>query len=372
MKIYRTMIGLFLLTFLTVSLPNFAEAGLRNMRKRTYRQSSKIDARRSDHMDADGVVDYNDNKKRRKKRKSKKSEEIVLPPPQGPKKVIMVGKIENKAGGGAQIAIGDPLEEMMTEALIKSNRFIIAERPEMLAGLQEQDFAQSGRTSAVGGAQIGKITNAQIMVTGAITEFDASSGGGQQAFSYGGFGIGFNQAQAHVAVTIRLVDLTTMQVIDSQRVEGKAKAGGATFSYQDSGGWGGSLGGFRKTPIGKASQDAINKALAYIIQRMDSIPWQGAIAVIDQYGIVINNGGENGIKIGDHFVVFQPGPDIIDPSTGVSLGSRKKRVGLLEIISVDAKFSTAKALEGNDFNVGYIIEYMPPPPPPVPQPEPVS
>jgi len=366
-RLSRNIVIFSVMLIFTLGAVSSAEAGLRSMRKRTYRNETRIDDRRNPRVSDEAYE--KSAKKTRKNKKSKRrrvSDEVViqkLPPIVGPKKVIMVGEIENKAGGGAVAAIGDPLEEMLTEALMKSGRFIIAERPQIVAGLQEQDFAMSGRTSAVGRPQIGKITNAQIMIAGAVSEFDSSSSGGQQAFSYGGFGFGMNQATAHVAVIIRLIDLTTMQVIDSQRVEGKAKASGASFSYQDSGGWGGSLGGFKKTPIGKACQQAINDALVYIIQRMESIPWQGAIAAIDQYGIIINNGGENGIKIGDRFTVFKTGQDIIDPTTGVSLGSRKFRSGVLEIVSVDAKFSTCKSVEGAEFAIGDILEYLPPPPP---------
>ncbi|MCH7590071.1 hypothetical protein IIB34_03425 [PVC group bacterium] len=273
----------------------------------------------------------------------------------GPKKTIMVGSIENKAGASSQFAIGNALEDMLTESLQKTGQFIITERPQLQAGLAEQDFAQSGRTSVVGRPQLGKITNAQIMITGAVSEFDPSSSGNRAGLNIKGFGAGVSQATAYLAVVIRIIDMTTMQVLDSQRVEGYAKAGGANFSYQG-GNIGGNIGGFRKTPIGKACQEAINQAVAYITDRLQNVFGQGAIAAIDQYGIIINIGGESGVKTGDKFNVLKKGSEIIDPTTGVSLGTREQWTGTIEIVSVDPKFATARSISGNNFAIGDSIQ----------------
>lgn len=274
------------------------------------------------------------------------------------KNTIMVGPFEVRAGLGAAATIGQPLQDMMTEALQHSGRFIVTERPQIQAGLAEQDFAQSGRTSSIGAPQIGKITNARIMVTGAVTEFDPGVSGSRAGINIGGFGASSSSATAYVAVTIRLVDTTTMQVIDSQRVEGRANAKGGSIGYQG-GSFGGSLGGFRKTPVGSACQQAVNAALAFIIQRMDSVPSYGSIASIDQYGIIINLGGESGVSIGSRFNVLRSGAEIIDPTTGVSLGSREQLVGTIEVITVDPRFATATAVSGDNFVVGDKIQLVP-------------
>ena len=51
----------------------------------------------------------------------------------GPKKTIMVGSIENKAGASSQFAIGNALEDMLTESLQKTGQFIITARPQLQA-----------------------------------------------------------------------------------------------------------------------------------------------------------------------------------------------------------------------------------------------
>ena len=274
----------------------------------------------------------------------------------GPQKTIMVGNFEVKAGFEALPAIGEPLQDMMTEALVQSGRFIVTERPQLATGLAEQDFANSGRTSAIGRPATGKITNAQYMITGAVTEYDSSASGTGAGLNIQGFSVGGNQTSAHIGVIIRIMDTTTMQVVDSQRVEGRAIARGGSLGYQG-GNVGGGLSGFRKTPIGEACQNAINSALSFILARLEqTAPSQFTIAMIEGHDIVINVGGEAGIRPGQQFNVLNTGAEIIDPVTGISLGSRQKIVGIIEIVTVDAKFATARPLGGGPFSVGDILQ----------------
>ena len=72
---------------------------------------------------------------------------MALPAPSGPKKAIAVGTFENKAGGWANWDLGTGMAEMMTTALIRSNAFIVLERPEIEKVITEQDFGVSGRTA---------------------------------------------------------------------------------------------------------------------------------------------------------------------------------------------------------------------------------
>jgi curli biogenesis system outer membrane secretion channel CsgG len=74
-----------------------------------------------------------------------------------------------------------------------------------------------------------------------------------------------------VGLIFRLIGTTTGQVLDSQRVEGKATSGGLDFgiSIKDV-----SLGsaGLKKTPLGKATQQAIDNVVASITSKMEGAP----------------------------------------------------------------------------------------------------
>lgn len=282
---------------------------------------------------------------------------VALPAPMGPKKTIAVSSFENKAGQFAQWDLGNGMSEMLTTALMKSGRFILVERPEIEKVLQEQDFGVSGRTAGGEAAKIGKILKAQIMVSGAVTEFEASGGGQGGGFSVHGFTIGSNSSVAKVAVNIRIYDTTTGQVLDSQRCEGVAESGGLSFAYSDSNfGFGG--GGFDKTPVGKACQMAIDKAVFFIASRMQNVPWAGRIVDVKPDGKVFVNAGANaGVASGDTLNVYRAGEELVDPESGMSLGSELTKIGQVQIIQVQDKFSIATAAGGGGFQRGDVLKF---------------
>ena len=275
----------------------------------------------------------------------------------GPRKTIAVSAFENKAGYKAEWELGTGLADMLATSLVKSNRFTVVERQAVADILQEQDFGGTGRTREAGSAKIGKMLNAQVLVRGALTEFEQTSSSGGQGFSYAGVSLGMGQAKAHIALNIRLYDTTTGEVIDSVRIEGNANrsaiaAGGNIL------GAGFNANQFQKTPLGSACQDAIDKAVAFIVQRMDKVAWQGSIVTVKEDQVYINAGKNSNVNVGDEFTVYKKGEDLIDPVSGASLGSTIKDIGAVKVQSVDEKFAIASVTNGNvrSFSAGDIIK----------------
>lgn len=288
--------------------------------------------------------------------KKKAETTYELPPLKGPKKTIAVMDFDNKAGVPARWNIGTGMAEMLTTSLVNSGRFIVVERQAIRDVLAEQDFAASGRTEGSSAAGFGKILNAQIMVRGAVTEFEHREAGGGAAFNIRGFDVGLSGANAHVAVNVRLYDTTTGEVIDSLRCEGKASATGVDFSYAGSD-WGLGTSGFQKTPLGKATQQAIDKAVYFIASKMEGILWSGRIVKVSDDTIYINAGANSNVFGGNSFSVYRPGEELIDPDTGINLGSEDTKIGEIKVIEVQDKFSKAVTTSGGGFKKGDIIRH---------------
>ncbi|MFH0839622.1 MAG: CsgG/HfaB family protein, partial [Candidatus Omnitrophota bacterium] len=260
---------------------------------------------------------------KKKKEKMPKSFED-LPPSEGPKKTIAVMEFENKAGISAQINLGEGMAEMLTTALLDSGRFIVVERQAITDVLAEQDFGASGRTTSQGAPQFGRVLPAQIMIRGAVTQFGLRESGGGGALSIKGIDVGLATSQAQVGVDIRIYDTTTGQVLDSVRCEGKVSATGLDFGYSESD-WGFGTGVFQNTPLGKATAKAIDKAVIAIITRTKNVPWEGRVIKATSNEAYINAGANSGIEVGDTFSVYRLEEELIDPQTGMSLGSESER-----------------------------------------------
>ncbi len=275
-----------------------------------------------------------------------------LPPSTGPKKTIAVMAFDNKAGVSAQINLGEGMAEMLTTALINSGRFIVVERQAITDVLAEQDFGASGRTTSQGAPQFGRVLPAQIMIRGAVTQFGLRESGGGGALSIKGVDVGLATSQAKVGVDIRIYDTTTGQVLDSVRCEGAASATGLDFGYSESD-WGFGTSAFQNTPLGKATAKAIDKAVIAIVTRTENLPWEGRVIKMSGNEVYINAGVNSGIQVGDTFTVYRPGEELIDPQTGLSLGSESARVGTVTVTQVQDKFSKASTdsacpLKAND------------------------
>ncbi len=272
-----------------------------------------------------------------------------------PRKTIAVSKFKNKSGWSGSWKIGSGMQEMMATSLIKTGKFTVLERQDLESIMAEQDLGASGRTGKGSAAAIGKLGKAQILISGAITEFTEKKSGEGAGLGFKGFRIGGSHEKAHVGLNIRIYDTSSGEVLDSIRVVGEANAGGLKVGYSH-GGFGGDLGGFRKTPLGQATQKAIDEGVAKIASRLKGIPWQGRIIKATPSKVYINAGSKAGVTTGAEFDVYRQGEALVDPDTGMNLGSETEKIGKIKVTSAKEKFSIATITQGSDFKRGDLIK----------------
>jgi len=261
------------------------------------------------------------------------------------KKTVAVFEFTNDSGYGSYANLGDDFSMQLSDALIKSGQFIVLTRQDLDVVIAEQDLASSSRFAKSNTAKIGKAIPAQILIKGKITEFEERTSGGGQGLSLYGVSIGSKSASAHVAVIIQIIDTTTGQILDSERVEGKAKSGGLSIGYSGAFSLGSSS--FKKTPLGKATQIAIDKAVVYVGQRLSRQPWQGKVVTVKDGTVFINAGTGAGIAEGMKFAVYRQGESLIDPDTGIDLGSENTKIADISVTEAQEKFSKAKILNSS-------------------------
>ncbi len=259
-----------------------------------------------------------------------------------PRKTIAVTRFQNNSGIVSYLTMGDDFAAQLTDALKQSGRFIVLSRQDLGAVLAEQDLVKGGRVAKSLTAQTGKVIPAQILVTGSITEFQENTSGGAQGLSISGVNIGMSKSNAHIAVIIQIIDSTTGEILDSQRIEGLADSSGFGVGYSGSFSIGSSS--FQKTPLGKATQIAIDRAVEYISQRAANYRWQGRVVTVKDGLVYINAGSDAGIVPGKTFTVYKKGESLVDPETGIELGSEKTKIADILVSEVEPKFSKAKIL----------------------------
>lgn len=267
------------------------------------------------------------------------SADIGTQPYYGPKKRIAVTKFENKVKGVyGNWRLGEGFAEMLTTELMKTNRFIVVERQALKDVVEEQELGQTGLVKQESAAKVGELLGAQIIVRGVVSEFDMKESGGGSGIGIAGFRLGVKGSNAHVAVDIRLIDTTTGQVLYSYNAEGNASSTGLDVGVSkgevDFG-----AEGFKKTPLGQATRQAISDCMNFIISKMESVPFSAKVIKVTGDSIYINAGTNINIKQGMTFKAYSIGEAIVDPDTQLILGQEEKVIGVVEVKNVQDKFS---------------------------------
>jgi curli biogenesis system outer membrane secretion channel CsgG len=167
--------------------------------------------------------------------------------------------------------IGTGMGEMLIDALVNTGRFNVVERLNLGDITSEQDLVTGGRVSKKTGAKTGILKGAEYIVRGTITEFTYKESGAGLGLNIKGFNLGGSTSEAHIGGIIRVYDATTGEIYASRRFEKKAPASGLTIGYSERN-IGGSLGGFKQTPLGKATHLAIADMTEFISQEIPSQP----------------------------------------------------------------------------------------------------
>ena len=267
---------------------------------------------------------------------------------------IMVNKFENKANWRGQWELGDAWGTILTDQLVQSGKFIVLGEADMRgAAIAEQDLATTGRVAGGKKApKMGRMTGAQLLVKGAITHVQETKGSGG-GFGIKGITIGVNGGSAEINVTIYIVDSTTGQVKASKSVIGKSGKNGLSLGYHGSalGGLTGDLGGFQKDNMGKATTDAVNQAVEFLIAQLDSIPWQGSVSLANDSKLIVNRGTREGVSVGMKFDVGKV-EEIVDEDTGETLDIEMTKLGTVTVTEVKEKICYTTPLAGAEKGMG--------------------
>jgi len=265
---------------------------------------------------------------------------------------IAVTAFENKVKtpwGDPSWKIGEGMAEMLTTELIKTGRFIVVERQALGDVVKEQELGQSGLISKGTAIRPGQLMGAQVVARGAITEFEHRTSGGGVGVKTDDFRIEGKLRNAHVALDLRLIDTSTGQVLASHRAAKVVPAGGGGFGAR-AGTVKFGADAYYKTPIGKATRAAIQDAVQFIVATTAFPTASSSFSIVKVEGgrVYINAGANMDVRIGDVFSVYAKGEDLIDPDSGLTLGSTERLVGSVQVNAVHEKFSTATITSGAD------------------------
>jgi curli biogenesis system outer membrane secretion channel CsgG len=186
------------------------------------------------------------------------------------------GTIENWWGGNWDIGKG--IADMLVEELLQTGDVRLLERKQIQSVLGEQDLANSNRADVTAGqaAALGKVLGAKLLITGTITKFGSEEHnlGGSAGVMAGRFfgGAGAKKTTANVALTARVIDASTSEILASAKGEGKSNRKGLLLNGVVGGTSGGvdmSSSDFRETILGEATEKAVSELATRLTTALD-------------------------------------------------------------------------------------------------------
>jgi curli biogenesis system outer membrane secretion channel CsgG len=252
------------------------------------------------------------------------------------KRKVAIARFSNETQYGKGIFYdkeNDPMAkqalDILSTRLASTGKFLLLERGDIDKVLSE---AQGS------GADYKKI-GADYIIIGSITQFGRKNVGDVGLFSNA------KTQVVEAAVSLRLIDVSTGQIIYSE--EGK---GNAEMKSKTTLGMGGTA-DFDATLSDKAISAAISQLIENIINNCMDRPWKAYFLTVDEGTIYISGGKSQGINVGDIFTVKEKGKSVKNPQTGMAVELPGKVVGKIKITltggeSAESEFAIVEIIEG--------------------------
>ncbi|MDG1219180.1 MAG: CsgG/HfaB family protein [Flavobacteriaceae bacterium] len=293
------------------------------------------------------TVDSFSQKKKRNKRASNRNQNIVqtvveyqepVKETQTLKRKVAIARFSNETAYAKGIfydkendPMGKQAVDILSTKLASSGKFILLERNDFDLIENEMKIADNENYQKIG---------ADYLIIGSITEFGRKNVGDLKVFSRSKTQI------VEAGVSIRLVDVSTGQIIYSEESKGQAQTMNKTTMGL------GQRTDYDATLSDKAISAAISQLVENIINNCMNRPWKSYFLSYDEDGIIISGGANQGLKIGDVYDVIKKGKKIKNPQTGMLIELPGKNVGQIQIDysggeSPQSEFSLVSFISGD-------------------------
>lgn len=239
------------------------------------------------------------------------------------------------------------ISEQVVTGLTQTERVVVLERSQLDKVIGNMELEKTDKAEyfdQATTAEKGRFLGAQVVFVGAITEFEPNVSGSDSGLQIKDTAsVKTHSDRAVVGVDVRLVNQQTGRVMYAATAQGvvtTAKFEGK-LDYADvkmgSTAW-------SRTPLGVATREAADKAIAKLIEAMKVIPWEAPVAGGSGDKVFIAAGEDSNVRKGDRFKFISRGDPITDME-GNPIGFDETEIGWVEVQLVQPKMSVARIVE---------------------------
>ena len=263
----------------------------------------------------------------------------------GPQYTVAILTFENKTPSRV-LGVGEAATEILRTIVKKSGLEPIVltdeemRQQERLIELQQSGAVKVGKKDAAEGYM-----SIDYRISGAVTAYSELEEGSDILVAQS------KTQVARVQVDYALVDVATGRTLlaESGAGEYRKKTGGVlglgSRSTYDT--------GLREGAL----RDALTKAMASMIKKLNAQPFRTSIVLVDGDTILIRAGTRSRLAPGTVLAVYRPGEELVDPETGRVIGRREKRIGEIVLTAHQGeRVSEATVKSGVGFKVGDVVK----------------
>ena len=256
---------------------------------------------------------------------------------------------------GSNQDVGKGIADLLVDKLVSGGTYRVIERKVLDKVLGEQNFSNSDRADATTAAKIGRVLGVDAIIVGSITQFGRDdkktsvAGDAMGRLSrYGLGGVSRKESKAVVAVTARMVDTSTGEILASVTGRGESTRSGTNLLGAGGSGKaavGGSVNmqdsNFANSILGEAVRISVNSVAQQLEGKSGALPARtltisGLVADAAADGtLILNIGSTAGVKVGDRLSVKRLGRKVADPVTGKTLRQLEDTIGVVTITEVE-------------------------------------
>lgn len=227
--------------------------------------------------------------------------------------------------------VGKQASDILATKLVASGKFLLLER---------QDADKLDEEIKLNGGKSYRKIGADYLIIGSVTEYGRKNVGDVGLLSRS------KRQIVEAAVSLRLVDVSTGEIVYSEEAKGEAETTNKTVLGL------GSQTDFDATLGDKAITAAISKLVENVINNCMDRPWKSFFLSYDDKGIIVSGGKSQGLRVGDEYNVVKRGASVENPQTGMLMELPGQKVGKVKITFMggateQAEFSLVTFVSGD-------------------------
>ena len=254
------------------------------------------------------------------------------------KKKIVILDFENKTTYQDEM-IGEAVAKKLSDKLEATQRAIVFDGIIISERFKKEGVVFDALSDPPAMKQAHQVVGIQAFVSGTVTDVSLLSSkkseGSEEEVSF-----------ATSKIEVRLIDASTGNLLKT--FIGRSPIFGTRETGENS----------RGKAVVKAVDSSLDEVLEGFLRYLDLLDWSTSIAKIEGDNLYLNAGKLSGLRIGDTLEIYEPGREIIHPSTNLSLGwtlgKLKGAIRINDLFGVDA--AVGRVVQGQGFNPKDVVK----------------